>query len=69
MKILELHKWKPKPKILTCPRCWTKFEYDAEDLETKTSVSIVPMGTTGIPCSIPILGITCPSCKNWIKLS
>lgn len=59
MKIVEYHS--PWPM---CQVCHTVLEYDAEDLETKTSVSIVPMGTTGIPCSLPILGITCPSCKN-----
>lgn len=67
MKIVEYKsRW---PKRIMCQVCNTVLEYDAEDLETKTSVSIVPMGTTGIPCSLPILGITCPSCKNWIKLS
>lgn len=67
MKIVEYHS--PWPKRAMYKICYTVFEYDKEDLETKTSVSIVPMGTTGIPCSLPIMGVTCPSCKNWIKLS
>lgn len=67
MRIVEYKS--PWPKRVMCQVCYAVLEYDNKDLETKTSVSIVPMGTTGIPCSIPILGITCPSCKNWIKLS
>lgn len=67
MKIIKYNS--PWPKRAMCKICYTVFEYDEEDLETKTSVSIVPMGTTSIPCSLPIIGVTCPGCKNWIKLS
>ena len=66
MKIVEYHS--PWPKRVKCQVCNTVLEYDKEDLE-KTSVSIVPMGTTGIPCSLPIISVTCPTCKNWITLS
>ncbi len=66
MKIIKYNS--PWPKRVMCKVCYTVFEYDKEDLETKTSVTMVP-ADTGILCSVPILGITCPSCKNWIKLS
>lgn len=66
MRIVEYHS--PWPKRVMCQVCHTVLEYDQEDLETKTSVTVVS-ADTGVLCSIPILGVTCPSCKNWIKLS
>lgn len=61
MKILELHKWEPKPKILTCPRCWTKFEYDIQDIQ------YVPvMSKLGDIYRANL--VICPSCARGIEV-
>lgn len=61
MKILELHKWEPKPKIQICPRCRTKFEYNERDI-----VCVPTMSQLG-----NIYGanfVICPSCAKSIKV-
>lgn len=61
MKILELHKWKPQPKIQTCPRCWTKFEYDERDIQyVPTMAELGDIYTAYY--------VVCPSCAKSIKV-
>lgn len=61
MKILELHKWEPKPKIQICPRCQTKFEYDEQDIlhaPVMSSLGDIYYGYF----------VVCPSCTKSIKV-
>lgn len=61
MKILELHKLKPKPKIQTCPRCRTKFEYDKQDIQyAPVMSSLGDIYHTYL--------VVCPSCARGIKV-
>lgn len=61
MKILELHKWEPKPKIQICPRCRTKFEYDKRDI-----VCVPTMSQLGNIYETNF--VICPSCAKSIKV-
>ena len=61
MKILELHKWEPKPKIQICPRCRTKFEYDKRDI-----VCVPTMSQLGNIYETNF--VICPSCTKSIKV-
>lgn len=61
MRILELHKWEPKPRIQICPRCRTKFEYDEQDILHEPSISEL-----GDIYEINL--VVCPSCKRGIKV-
>lgn len=61
MKILELHEWKPQPKIQTCPRCWTKFEYDERDIAYAPTIS--KLGDI-----YKAYFVTCPSCAKNITV-